>query len=65
MNNFNLGKNLLFTGLFLLPSCGYVGPFLILLSCVFGSYLQGFKALFVKKMYPLYFLTVLMLISVL
>ena len=64
MNNYNLGKNLLFAGCFLLPTSGYIGPFLILLSCVLGSYLQGFKALFVKKMYPLYFLAVIMLISV-
>ena len=64
MNSHNLGKNLLFTGCFLLPSSGYIGPFLIVLACIFGSYLQGFNALFVKKMYPLYFLAILMLISV-
>ena len=63
MNKYNLGKNLLFVGCFLLPTSGYIGPFLILLSCFLGSYLQGFKALFVKKMYPLYLLSVLVLIS--
>ena len=63
MNKYNLGKNLLFAGCFLLPTSGYVGPFLILLACVCGSSLQGFKALFVKKMYPLYLLSVLIVIS--
>ena len=64
MNKYNLGKNLLFAGCFLLPTSGYIGPFLILLACICGSSLQGFKALLVRKMYPLYFLTILMLISV-
>ena len=63
MNKYNLGKNLLFAGCFLLPTSGYIGPFLILLACICGSSLQGFKALFVKKMYPLYLLSVLILIS--
>ena len=63
MNKYNLGKNLLFAGCFLLPTSGYVGPFLILLACICGSSLQGFKALFVKKMYPLYLLSALILIS--
>ena len=63
MNKYNLGKNLLFAGCFLLPTSGYIGPFLILLACVCGSSLQGFKAVFVKKMYPLYLLSVLILIS--
>ena len=63
MNKYNIGKNLLFAGCFLLPTSGYVGPFLIVLSCIFGSSLQGFKALFVKKMYPLYILSLLILIS--
>ena len=63
MNNYNLGKNFLITGCFLLPTSGYIGPFFILLACVCGSSLQGFKALLVKKMYPLYLLAVLMLIS--
>ena len=63
MNKYNLGKNLLFAGCFLLPTSGYVGPFLILLACICGSSLQGFKSLFTKKMYPLYLLSVLILIS--
>ena len=63
MNKYDLGKNLLFAGCFLLPTSGYIGPFLILLACICGSSLQGFKALFVKKMYPLYLLSVLILIS--
>ena len=63
MNKYNLGKKLLFTGCFLLPTSGYIGPFLILLACICGSSLQGFKALFVKKMYPLYLLSALILIS--
>ena len=64
MNSYSLGRNLLFAGCFLLPTSGYIGPFLILLACICGSYLQGFKALFVKKMYPLYFLSAFMLISI-
>ena len=63
MNKYNLGKNLLFAGCFLLPTSGYIGPFLILLACICGSSLQGFKALFVKKMYPLYVLSALILMS--
>ena len=63
MNKYNLGRNLLFVGCFLLPTSGYIGPFFILLACICGSSLQGFKALFVKKMYPLYLLSVLILIS--
>ena len=63
MNNYNLGKNLLVFGCFLLPTSGYIGPFLILLSCILGSFLQGSKALFTKKMYPLYFLSLLILVS--
>ena len=63
MNKYNLGKNLLFAGCFLLPTSGYIGPILILLACVCGSSLQGFKALFVTKMYPLYLLSALILIS--
>ena len=63
MNKYNLGRNLLFTGCFLLPTSGYVGPFLILLACALGSFLQGAKALIAKKMYPLYFLTLLILAS--
>ena len=63
MNKYNLGKNFLLVGCFLLPTSGYVGPLLILLACICGSSLQGFSALFVKKMYPLYFLALLMLIS--
>ena len=63
MNKYNLGKNLLFAGCFLLPTSGYIGPFLILLACVCGSSLQGFNALFVKKMYPLYLFSALILVS--
>ena len=63
MNKYNLGKNLLFAGCFLLPTSGYIGPFLILLACICGSSLQGFKSLFAKKMYPLYLLSVSILIS--
>ena len=63
LKKYNLGKNLLFAGCFLLPTSGYIGPFLILLACVCGSSLQGFKALFVKKMYPLYLLSALILLS--
>ena len=62
---YNIGKNLLFSGCFLLPTSGYIGPFLILLSCVLGSSLQGVKTLITAKMYPLYFLGSLMLISTL
>ena len=64
MNKYNVGKNLLFAGCFLLPTSGYIGPFLILLACICGSSLQGFKSLFVKKMYPLYLFSVLILMSV-
>ncbi len=63
MNKYNLGKNLLFAGCFLLPTSGYIGPFLIFLACICGSSLQGFKSLFEKKMYPLYLLSILILIS--
>lgn len=61
---YKIGKNLLFSGCFLLPTSGYLGPILILLACVLGSSLQGFKALLAAKMYPLYFLSLLMLASV-
>ena len=63
MNKYNLGKNLLFAGCFLLPTSGYIGPFLIFLACICGSSLQGFRSLFAKKMYPLYLLSVLILMS--
>ena len=63
MNTYKLGKNLLFAGCFLLPTSGYIGPFLIFLACVCGSSLQGFNALFVKKMYPLYLFSALILVS--
>ena len=63
MNKYNLGKNLLYAGCFLLPTSGYIGPFLILLACICGSQLQGFRSLLAKKMYPLYFLSVLILMS--
>ena len=63
MNKYKLGKNLLFAGCFFLPTSGYIGPFLILLACICGSSLQGFRSLFAKKMYPLYLLSVLILIS--
>lgn len=63
MNYYYLGKIFLLAGCFLLPTSGYIGPFLILLACICGSYLQGFWALFVKKMYPLYLLSALILIS--
>ena len=63
MNKYSLGKNLLFAGCFLLPTSGYIGPFLIFLACICGSSLQGFRSLFAKKMYPLYLLSVLILIS--
>ena len=65
MTLYNLGKNLLFVGCFLLPTSGYIGPFLILLACICGSSLQGFKPLLAKKMYPLYLLSILILISAL
>ena len=63
MNKYSLGKNLLFAGCFLLPTSGYIGPFLIFLACICGSSLQGFRSLFAKKMYPLYLLSVLILMS--
>ena len=65
MNKYRLGRNFLFAGCFLLPTSGYIGPFLILLACVCGSSIQGFKALLAKKMYPIYLIAVLMLISAL
>ena len=64
INSYKIGINSLLAGCFLLPTSGYIGPILIFVSCLCGSYLQGFKSLFVKKMYPLYLLAVLMLISV-
>lgn len=63
MDKYTLGKNLLLTGCFLLPTSGYIGPILILFACICGSSLQGAKALLVKKMYPLYLLIALILVS--
>ena len=63
MDKYSSGKNLLIVGCFLLPTSGYVGPFFILLACIFGSYLQGVKSLLASKMYPLYFFVALILVS--
>ena len=63
MDKYTFGKKSLLFGCFLLPTSGYIGPILILLSCICGSYLLGPKALFAKKMYPLYLFIAFILAS--
>ena len=63
MDKYALGKKLLLAGCFLLPTSGYIGPIFILFSCICGSSLQGARALLAKKMYPLYLLIALILVS--